>query len=109
MLDNVICVFTLFPQHPAKFRLVPLRSDGNPQRTLDLLHRDDSLALTYDAPHRTRKCSPSLEVPRDVPPSFVDSILQARRFGFPSSGTTETPSESRVQASELTHGNLGTS
>src|SRR5436190_18348349 len=109
MLDNVICVFTLFPQHPAEFRLVPLRSDENPQRTLDLLHRDDSLALNYDAPHCTKKRSPSLEVPHDIPPSFVDSILQACRFGFPSSGTTETPSESRLQASELTHGNLGTS
>src|SRR5947199_8061122 len=109
MLDNVIGVFTLFPHHPAESRLVPLRSDKNPQRNLDLLHRDDSLALNYDAPCRTRKRSPSLEVPHDVPPSFVDSILQARRFGFPSSGTTETPSESRVQASELTHGKLGTS
>src|SRR5436309_549840 len=90
-------------------RRIPLCSDENPQRTLDLLHRDDSLALNYDAPHRTRKRSPSLQVPHHVPPSFVDSILQARRFGFPSSRTTETPSESHLQASELTHGNLGTS
>src|SRR3954469_5519145 len=79
MTDHPISVPTSFPPHPASSRLVPPRSDKNPQRNLDLLHRDDSLALNYTPPCRTRKRSPSLEAPPAVPPSFVDSILQARR------------------------------
>src|SRR3954465_9011020 len=52
MTDHPISVPTSFPPHPASSRLVPPRSDKNPQRNLDLLHRDDSLALNYNAPCR---------------------------------------------------------